>query len=77
MVGLDHDVNGGLWRCGTAQRSRKIVRFAVDFAADRESGRDVEKVEQDEKEADRMLKDMCARLARIERQLEERQSAKD
>jgi hypothetical protein len=77
MVCLGHDVHGGLWRCGTAQRSRKIVQFAVDFVADRESGRDVEKVEQDEKEADRMLKDICARLARIERQLEERQSAKD
>jgi voltage-gated potassium channel len=40
-------------------------------------GGDVEKVEQEEKEADRMLKDISARLERIERQLEERQSAKD
>lgn len=40
-------------------------------------GSDVEKVERDEKEADRMLKDISARLVRIERLLEERQSAKD
>jgi voltage-gated potassium channel len=40
-------------------------------------GSDVEKVERDEKEADRMLRDISARLARIERLLEERQSAKD
>jgi voltage-gated potassium channel len=40
-------------------------------------GSDVEKVERDEKEADRMLKDISARLERIERQLQERQSAKD
>jgi len=39
-------------------------------------GRDVEKVEQDEKEADRMLKDITARLERIEHRLDE-QSAKD
>jgi voltage-gated potassium channel len=38
-------------------------------------GSDVEKVERDEKEADRMLKDISARLVRIERLLEERQSA--
>jgi voltage-gated potassium channel len=40
-------------------------------------GSDVEKVERDEKEADRMLRDISARLDRIERLLEERQSAKD
>jgi len=40
-------------------------------------GSDVEKVERDEKAADRMLKDISARLERIERQLEELQSAKD
>jgi voltage-gated potassium channel len=40
-------------------------------------GSDVEKVEREEKEADRMLKDISARLERIERRLEEQQSAKD
>jgi len=40
-------------------------------------GSDVEKVERDEKEADRMLKDISARLERIERRLEEQQFAKD
>lgn len=40
-------------------------------------GSDVEKVERDEKEADRMLRDISARLERIERQLAEQQSAKD
>jgi voltage-gated potassium channel len=40
-------------------------------------GSDVEKVERDEKEADRMLKDISARLERIERRLEEQQPAKD
>jgi len=40
-------------------------------------GSDVEKVEQDEKEADRLLKNISSRLERIERRLEELQSAKD
>jgi voltage-gated potassium channel len=40
-------------------------------------GSDVEKVERDEKEADRMLRDISARLERIERRLEAQQSAKD
>jgi len=40
-------------------------------------GSDVEKVEQEEKEVDRMLKDISARLERIERKLEEQQSAKN
>jgi voltage-gated potassium channel len=40
-------------------------------------GSDVEKVEKDEKEIDRVLKDISERLGRIERQLEELQSAKD
>lgn len=40
-------------------------------------GSDVEKVERDEKEADSMLRDISARLERIERRLEEQQSAKD
>jgi voltage-gated potassium channel len=40
-------------------------------------GGDVEKVEREEKEADRLLKDIAARLERIERRLDERQSAKD
>lgn len=40
-------------------------------------GSDVEKVERDEKEADRMLRDISARLERIERRLEEQQSATD
>ena len=35
-------------------------------------GADVEKVEQEEKEADRMLKDISARLERVERLLEQR-----
>jgi len=39
-------------------------------------GGDVEKVEREEKEADRMLKDISARLERVERMLEEQQSAK-
>ena len=37
-------------------------------------GSDVEKVEKEEKEADRLLKDISARLERIERQLEKQQS---
>jgi voltage-gated potassium channel len=40
-------------------------------------GSNVEKVERDEKEADRMLKDISARLERIERKLDERQPEKD
>jgi len=40
-------------------------------------GSDVEKVEREEKEADRLLREISARLDRIERQLEERQSARD
>lgn len=40
-------------------------------------GSDVEKVERDEKEADLILKDISARLERIERRLEEQRSAKD
>lgn len=40
-------------------------------------GGDVEKVEHEEREADRMLKDISARLERIERRLDEQQSAKD
>jgi voltage-gated potassium channel len=40
-------------------------------------GSDVEKVEQDEKEADRLLRNISSRLDRIERRLEELQSAKD
>ena len=40
-------------------------------------GSDVEKVGREEKEADRMLKDISARLERIEQRLEEQQSAKD
>ncbi len=40
-------------------------------------GGDVEKVEREEKETDRLLKDIAARLERIERRLDERQSAKD
>ncbi|MEO8332841.1 MAG: ion channel [Gallionella sp.] len=39
-------------------------------------GGEVEKVEREEKEADRMLKDISARLERIERLLEEQQSTK-
>jgi voltage-gated potassium channel len=35
-------------------------------------GSDVEKVEQDEKEADRLLREISARLERVERLLEER-----
>jgi uncharacterized protein involved in cysteine biosynthesis len=35
-------------------------------------GSDVEKVEREEKEADRLLKEISARLDRIERMLEER-----
>jgi len=40
-------------------------------------GSDVEKVERDEKEADRVLRDISARLERIEHRLEEQQSAKN
>jgi voltage-gated potassium channel len=40
-------------------------------------GSEVEKVGRDEKDADRLLKDISARLERIERKLEELQSAKD
>jgi voltage-gated potassium channel len=40
-------------------------------------GSDVEKVERDEKEADRMLRDISARLERIERQLAEQQPEKN
>jgi len=40
-------------------------------------GGDVEKVEREEKEADRLLKEISARLERIERQLEKQQSVKD
>jgi len=40
-------------------------------------GSDVEKVERDEKEVDRMLRDISARLEGIEHQLAEQQSAKD
>lgn len=39
-------------------------------------GSDVEKVEREEREADRLLKDIAARLERIERLLEEREGAK-
>jgi len=39
-------------------------------------GSDVEKMEQDEKYADRHLKEISARLERIERLLEDRQVAK-
>ena len=38
-------------------------------------GGDVEKMEQEEKEADRLLKEISARLERIERSLEEQQNA--
>lgn len=40
-------------------------------------GSEVEKVERDEKDSDRLLKDISARLERIEHKLEEWQSAKD
>jgi voltage-gated potassium channel len=40
-------------------------------------GRDVEKGERNEKEAEHALKDISARLERIERQLAELQSLKD
>ena len=40
-------------------------------------GSEVEKVGRDEKDADRLLQDISARLERIERKLEELQSAKD
>ncbi len=40
-------------------------------------GGDVEKVEREEKEADRLLREISARLERIERQLEKQQSVKD
>jgi len=39
-------------------------------------GGDVEKVEKDEQDADRLLRDISARLERVERLLEEQQSAK-
>lgn len=39
-------------------------------------GSDVEKMEQEEKEADRMLREISARLERVERMLEERQTSK-
>ena len=40
-------------------------------------GSDVEKVEREEKEADRLLKEISARLERIERHMEKQQSVKD
>jgi len=40
-------------------------------------GSDVEKVERDEQEADRLLREISARLDRIERRLEEQQSHRD
>jgi voltage-gated potassium channel len=40
-------------------------------------GSDVEKIEAEEKESDRLLKDISARLARVEQMLEDRQGKRD